>query len=366
MKERSRWDDAVLGVKEQGTDYAIPALILLVLIGTVLRFYNLDISALWLDEAFTLRFSVVSYGQIWENVIAGEFNPPLFYWMEHIMISLFGDSEIVLRTLPVVFGILAIPVFYLIGKEFKDEYTGIVMAAMCTFSPFLIWYSQEARTYPLLLLLVAGATYYYFKGFQTGELKDWSLFAVLGALAFWSHFYALVIIGSMFLFAGIWSAVQKDLKPVLVSFCIYILVSLPILVMVIPLFLKRTVTAPTYGYQGTTLIYEIFKNFAGFSDLMLPIFLFLLLLGIIAAVRGGGWKGVFLIWIFIVTFLFSYMVSATIPMLPKYLIFMTIFFFLSIALCYEYLAAYLPKGKDPVYAVLWMSVFFGLMSIPFA
>jgi mannosyltransferase len=360
------WDEAII-IKEKKTDYTVPALLLLVVIGAALRFYGLGDSALWLDEAFTLNFSQASFWGIWENILAGVFNPPLFYWMEHIVISVFGTSEIALRFLPALFGTITIPVFYLIGKEFKDENVGIIMAAIATFSPFLIWYSQEARAYSLLLLLVAGATYFYFRGFNDGDSLDWAMFAILGSLAFWSHFYAIVIIGSMFVYALIWySLIEKNPFLILKSICIYILVSLPVIWEVIPLFLKRTSLGQTYGFDGVTLVYETFKNLGGFSDLLLPVFLFLFVVGVIVSIKKTDWKAYFLIWVFIITFAFSYLVSPIIPMLPKYLIFMSIFFSLGIAASSDFFAKYLPKGTDSAYVVLWMSVFFGMMFVPFA
>jgi len=55
--------------------------------------------SLWLDEATTLMFARKSLAGIWASVAAGEFNPPLFYWLEHGMLF-FGESEFVLRFLP--------------------------------------------------------------------------------------------------------------------------------------------------------------------------------------------------------------------------------------------------------------------------
>ena len=45
-----------------------------------------------------------------------------------------GQSEFVLRAVPALLGILTIPVFYLIGKEFYDKNVGIISAALLTVS----------------------------------------------------------------------------------------------------------------------------------------------------------------------------------------------------------------------------------------
>ena len=45
----------------------------------------------------------------------------------------FGQSEFILRFIPALLGVLTIPVFYYIGKEFADEDVGIIMAALLPF-----------------------------------------------------------------------------------------------------------------------------------------------------------------------------------------------------------------------------------------
>jgi mannosyltransferase len=95
-------------------------LLSLTILGSFLRFYNLGFNSLWLDEATTLNWSKPWFLEIWEISRSTDFHPPLFHWIEHIML-IFGQSEFVLRTAPAILGILTIPVFYLIGKEFHDK-----------------------------------------------------------------------------------------------------------------------------------------------------------------------------------------------------------------------------------------------------
>ncbi len=176
------------------------SLIILTLLGFLLRFYNLGFNSLWLDEASTNTFAVMSFSGIWQATAGGEFNPPLFYWIEHLML-LIGNNEVVLRFVPALLGVLTIPLIYFAGKEFMDRNVGIIASAAFAFSPFLIFYSQEARAYSMMLFFIAFAMVFYFKALKTNDLKNWSLFGILSALAFWSHFYAFVIIASLILYA---------------------------------------------------------------------------------------------------------------------------------------------------------------------
>ncbi|MGA2698919.1 MAG: glycosyltransferase family 39 protein, partial [Methanoregula sp.] len=124
-------------------------LMILTILGFFLRFYNLGYNSLWLDEATTYFTSIQSLMGIWQ-VSPGEFSPPLFFWVEHIMIML-GNNEFILRFIPALLGVLTIPLFYAIGEEFLDRNAGIIAATACAVSPFLIYYSQEARAYSMML-----------------------------------------------------------------------------------------------------------------------------------------------------------------------------------------------------------------------
>lgn len=164
---------------------------LLVICGTILRFYNLGFNSLWLDEASTLTFARQTLTGIWASVAGGEFNPPLFYWMEHAMLA-FGDSEFVLRFLPALFGVLSIPVVYCIGKEFIDRKAGLLAATLMTFSPFAVYYSQDARAYTAVLLFFSLFLLLYGMARNSGDTRYWALTGIFAAIAFWTHFYVLI------------------------------------------------------------------------------------------------------------------------------------------------------------------------------
>ncbi|NLM81191.1 MAG: phospholipid carrier-dependent glycosyltransferase, partial [Candidatus Methanoculleus thermohydrogenotrophicum] len=163
------------------TSRYVQVLLGLTFVGFILRFYNLGGNSLWLDEATTLMFARKSLAGIWASVAAGEFNPPLFYWLEHGMLF-FGESEFVLRFLPALFGVLTIPVIYLIGKEFRDQNVGLIAAALLAFSPFHIFYSQEARAYAPMLFFFSLALLFYVRASRSNETRSWVLFGIFSAV----------------------------------------------------------------------------------------------------------------------------------------------------------------------------------------
>lgn len=333
-------------------------LLSLTLIGAILRFYNLGYNSLWLDEASTLNFSVKSIPDIWQATTAGEFNPPLFYWTEHIML-VFGNSEVVLRFIPALLGVLTIPLIYFVGKEFLDRNTGIIAAAAFAFSPFLVYYSQEARAYSMMLFFVTFSMVFYFLALKNNDIRNWILFGILSALAFWSHFYALVIIGGLILYAlyELRPKIKSSLnavKPLVISCVIFGVICLPLILVTIQLFTKRTASAPTFGIQGPELIIATFEQISG-SEVAMYLLLLLFIAGIVQAFLLDKNKGLFLVTLTVMTFVISNFLSYRIPMQPRYLIFLTIIFFIAIALSHKLLLS-LMNSPSIVYGFIALMV----------
>src|SRR5262245_39832042 len=66
--------------------------------GTVFRFYYPDPDTLWLDEACTVLTASQSPGGIIQ-ALHEDGNPPLYYFLLHLWIAVFGDGEAGLRVL---------------------------------------------------------------------------------------------------------------------------------------------------------------------------------------------------------------------------------------------------------------------------
>jgi len=316
----------------------LQALVSFVLLGAILRFYNLGFNSLWLDEATTYYQSLKPFFAIWQTMAAGDFNPPLFYWIEHVMLMA-GHSEFILRFMPAVLGTLFIPLMYYVGKEFMDRNTGIVAAAAAAFSPFLIYYSQEARAYALMLFFIALALVFYFKALKTGKAREWGFFGLFAALAFWSHFYVFVFIASLVLYALVLQL--KDIRDIrqnlgkvgaiLASVAVFTLVALPLIIMAIQLFFKQTAATPNFGVFGFDIIYQVLLLCSGSNIFILILFAALFLIGILHLYLRDRKQSIFLVSILLLIMVATYIMSYKMPMEPRHLIFIIIPFYLGIA-----------------------------------
>jgi mannosyltransferase len=303
---------------QHSRDHSI--LFFLVLAGAFLRLYTLSFNSLWIDEIYTLTISGLSPGEIWQVSTTTDFMPPLFYWIEHFMLMI-GNSEMVLRIVPALFGILLIPVAYLIGKEFADENTGLVMATLFTFSPFLIRYSQEARSYMPALFFVALAFLFYLR-------RDYYLLGVVAALAFWMHYYSLLFTGILIVLAII-----INYKKGFITAALFTALTLPLWLSFPGLLALRTGVGATFGNYGMDLITSTFWQVGGFNVFAVVVLAFLFFAGFMIKIDDGElYEGLLLMGLITIPIWVSVNLSGLVPMVPRYLIFLTIPFYLGIAL----------------------------------
>ena len=59
----------------------------------------------------------------------------------------------------VLFGVLAVPLTYILGRRLLGTMVGLVGALLVAISPHLVWYSQEAKMYSAVLALGLLAIY---------------------------------------------------------------------------------------------------------------------------------------------------------------------------------------------------------------
>jgi 4-amino-4-deoxy-L-arabinose transferase-like glycosyltransferase len=116
-------------------------------VGLLLRVFHLGRESLWLDEATSWRFAQVPFNTLWTKVL--DTHPPLYYSIQRVWL-LFGDSEAALRSPSVIFGVIAIALTYVLGRQVADARTGLFAAALMATSALQIQFSQEARSYELL------------------------------------------------------------------------------------------------------------------------------------------------------------------------------------------------------------------------
>lgn len=152
---------------------------LVLLVTIAVRFWNLDLKLFHHDEAIHSWFSyeLLTKGT-W--VYDPSYHGPFLYYVTTGMFSLFGDSDLVARLLPALFGTLLIPLVYCIYRlGYIDKKQTLVAALFLALSPDMVYFSRFLRHDIFMLfftLLLLVALLYYFERGQTR-------FAIIAAIA---------------------------------------------------------------------------------------------------------------------------------------------------------------------------------------
>lgn len=146
---------------------------------------NLLTEALWRDEAFSVLLSKNDPLEI-ISLSAGDATPPLYYLLLHYWMALFGDSEVALRALSVLFWIGTAAVLYLIGRR-QSLKAGFWLAALALSQPLLFRYALEVRAYSLFAFLTSIVIYTYLE-------KRYRLLFLSAAALLYTHLFGFWVI----------------------------------------------------------------------------------------------------------------------------------------------------------------------------
>jgi mannosyltransferase len=175
-------------------------LAVLVAIGAILRFGTISSQSYWLDEATTVHEMHLGFGALLHQVHVNETTPPLYFVLAWLWAKVFGTSEAGLRSLSALLGTAAIPIAYLCGRELVSRVAGLVAAGLAALSPFMIWYSQEARSYMLFAVLCGLSFLFFARALRDPSHRNAVWWAVTSAAAILTHFFAGFLIAP----EGIW------------------------------------------------------------------------------------------------------------------------------------------------------------------
>jgi len=135
---------------------------------------------------------------------------PLYFYVMHYWLKWAGTSEWAARFPSVVFGTLAVLITFLLGKEMFGAFIGFVSALLMSMMPEQIYFSQQARTYPLLVLIMVTATYSVILSQKFPDsVKPRLLFFAASACGFYSHYLYLFCIAAHALYIWIISPLGK-------------------------------------------------------------------------------------------------------------------------------------------------------------
>lgn len=121
------------------------------------RLFGLGSRPFWLDEVFTLDRASLKPGALVIDSFQNHHMPSFFLLLAPF--THLGDPEFWLRLPSALFGALAVVLVFMIAERIAGRLAGAVAALILAFSPTVLAFAQEARSYTLVMTLILVALY---------------------------------------------------------------------------------------------------------------------------------------------------------------------------------------------------------------
>lgn len=126
-------------------------------------------------------------------------HPPVFYLMQRLWAGVAGVSPAALRTLPMIFGVLAIAAMAWLALElFQSRRAAVIAASLYAISPFAVLYAQEARETTLWALETIVASALLVRAARTAGSGVWIAYALVSALSLYTYPLSATVMAAHF------------------------------------------------------------------------------------------------------------------------------------------------------------------------
>jgi len=159
----------------------------------VLRFHSLAAKSFWFDEGVSVAIARLDWYNFARILWRREANMSLYYLLLHYWLH-FGGSEFFVRSLSVLFAIASVPVIYLLGCYLLDSRIGLIAAALLAVNAYHVQYSQDARSYSLMVLLCLLSSLYFLRCVHEPARRNRLPYVVISALAIYAQFFSGLLV----------------------------------------------------------------------------------------------------------------------------------------------------------------------------
>ena len=156
-----------------------------------LRFWTR--SHLWLDEALSVNIALLPVADIPE-ALRHDGHPPLYYFLLHAWMSVFGETDRVVRALSGVFAVAALPLMWFAGRRLGGRTVAWLALVVLALNPWAVRFATEARMYSMVVFLVLAG--YLLVMAALDRRSMWLLvgIAVVTAALVLTHYWALYLV----------------------------------------------------------------------------------------------------------------------------------------------------------------------------
>ncbi|MEN6372245.1 MAG: glycosyltransferase family 39 protein [Armatimonadota bacterium] len=219
------------------------ALLAVVALAAVLRFYQLGTENMWIDEGLSLKDASSGF-------TVQKASRPLYFWVLSPWMHL-GQSDWLLRVPSVIFDLMTIVVIFLLARKIWGMKAAVIAGLLIAVSPLHVDHSQEVRMYTLLALTGIGTFYFFVEALKSGRTIYVVGCIVCFLMALLTHAVAIVLLVPMNLIV-LWTY-RRDLKRILP----WIVLELVILAIWLPRW--QYVASFGTGYSSQAYLDQMYK-----------------------------------------------------------------------------------------------------------
>ncbi len=166
----------------------------------LVRLWGIDWENLWWDEALSVYRASSTWPELLTNTIriqgteTKDLHPPLYFVFLRLWMLGAGQSEFAARALSAMLGVLLVPLGAALAARLVGRRATLPAAALAAFSPFAVWYGQEARMYTLVPLLSALSVYVLLRALEEQQLRLYVAYLATTAALLYTHYFGLFLL----------------------------------------------------------------------------------------------------------------------------------------------------------------------------
>jgi len=162
-------------------------------LAAVLRFHSLAAKSFWFDEGVSVAIARLDWYNFARILWRREANMSLYYLLLRYWLH-FGGSEFFVRSLSVLFAVASVPAIYLLGRRLFDSRVGLIAAALLAVNAYHVQYSQDARSYSLMVLLCLLSSLYFLRGLSEPSRRNRAAYILSSTLAVYAQFFSGLLV----------------------------------------------------------------------------------------------------------------------------------------------------------------------------
>ncbi len=176
-------------------------LCLLIAISIGVNLLTVTDQSIRLDESQSLWAATKSVPGI-INYISQDVQVPLYELLLHFWIQIFGTNIAIVRGLSFIFFILTLPVLYKVYRQVAGRSMSLLGVTIFSLSPFILWYSNEARMYTMFALATSLDHLFFLQLYKSKGEKGKLGYFLSTLFGMFSHYFFIFFLFTQFIYVA--------------------------------------------------------------------------------------------------------------------------------------------------------------------